>query len=149
VSTAGLAQRKKYLDHLINVDMPANSRDIGEAQERGDLRENAEYKAAMEKQTQLRAEITRVDEEIKRAVLMDASKIRTDIVTIGTAVTVTQGDAREVYSILGPWEADADKNVISYLSPLGRALIGKKQGDAAQLEGGTAYKIEKIEKVTI
>ncbi|MBL8018924.1 MAG: transcription elongation factor GreA [Leptospirales bacterium] len=150
VTNDGLAQRKKHLDHLINVEMPANSRDIGEAQERGDLRENAEYKAAMERQTQLRAEITRVDEEIKRAQVMDPSRIRTDVVTIGTAVTVEDSDGQTiVYSLLGPWEADADRNVISYLSPLGRALIGKKPGESARLEAGSQFKIQKISKISI
>ncbi|HMU84968.1 MAG TPA: transcription elongation factor GreA, partial [Leptospiraceae bacterium] len=149
VSAKGFADRKKHLDNLINVEMPANSRDIGEAQERGDLRENAEYKAAMERQTQLRAEITRVDEEIKKAMIMDAAKIRTDIVTIGTAVTVENAGEKTVYQILGPWEADAEHNIISYLSPLGRALIGKKVGESATLEGGSAFKVQKIEKVSI
>ncbi|HMW59892.1 MAG TPA: transcription elongation factor GreA, partial [Leptospiraceae bacterium] len=149
VSAKGFADRKKHLDNLINVEMPANSRDIGEAQERGDLRENAEYKAAMERQTQLRAEITRVDEEIKKAMIMDAAKIRTDIVTIGTAVTVESAGERTIYQILGPWEADAEHNIISYLSPLGRALIGKKVGESATLEGGSAFKVQKIEKVSI
>ncbi len=149
VSAKGFADRKAHLDHLINVEMPANSRDIGEAQERGDLRENAEYKAAMERQTQLRAEITRVDEEIKKAVIMDAARIRTDVVTVGTQVTVDRGGERTVYSILGPWEADAEKNVISYLSPLGRALIGKRPGESAQLEGGQSFKIESIAKLPL
>ncbi|MCE9597113.1 MAG: transcription elongation factor GreA [Spirochaetia bacterium] len=150
VTNEGLAQRKKHLDHLINVEMPANSRDIGEAQERGDLRENAEYKAAMERQTQLRAEITRVDEEIKRAQIMDPASIRTDLVTIGTSVTVENNDGQTiVYSLLGPWEADADRNIISYLSPLGRALIGKKPGELAKLEAGSQFKVQKIEKIAI
>lgn len=149
VSPRGLADRKAYLDNLINVEMPANSRDIGEAQERGDLRENAEYKAAMERQTQLRAEITRVDEEIKRAQIMDPSKIRTDVVTIGTRVHLKRDGENVEYSILGPWEADADKNVISYLSPLGRALIGKRAGESTTLEGGTRFTVEKIEKLSI
>ena len=146
VSSMGLEARKKYLDHLINVEMPENSRDIGAAQEKGDLRENAEYKAAMERQNTLRAEITRLDEEMKKARVIDPATVREDIVTIGARVHLqtSEGESRE-FSIFGPWEADPDKNVISYLSPLGKALVGKKVGDEITLESSIRYKVDKIE----
>ena len=135
VSAEGLEKRRKYLDRLINVEMPANSHDIGEAQERGDLRENAEYKAAMERQSQLQAEIKQVDAELKKAQPIDPGKISTHVVSIGTKVTLLNGDGETMkYRILGPWDADAERFVISYKSPLGRALIGKHQGETAVLE---------------
>ena len=147
-SPQALAKRKAHLDELINVVMPANSRDIGEAQEKGDLRENAEYKAAMEKQSQLQAEIQVVSAEIKRARAIDAADVRTDLVSIGSRVTVQTSDGETItYTILGPWDADAENNLISYESPIARVLIGKKPGETAQLTEGTArgFTISSIE----
>jgi transcription elongation factor GreA len=147
VSSAGLEKLRNHFNHLVNVELPENSRDIGSAQEKGDLRENAEYKAALERQSSLQAEITRVDAELKKAKIIDPSGVRTDIVTIGTTVSVTDGKGeKKSYSILGPWDADTDKNVISYVSPLGKSLIGKAVGETATLEGGQSFKVEKIEK---
>jgi transcription elongation factor GreA len=151
LSTAdGLAKRKEHLNHLINVEMPENSNDIGHAQEKGDLRENAEYKAAMERQSTLRAEITTLDDEIKRAQIIDPDSVRTDIVTIGCRIKLLTPD-NEVkdFSLFGPWEADPEKNIISYVSPLGRTLIGKKKGDKAKLESNITYTIQAIENALI
>ena len=145
VSAAGLETRKAYLDNLINVEMPANSRDIGEAQEKGDLRENAEYKAAMEKQQQLQAEITRVDAEVKKAQIIDPAGVRTDVVAIGTRVSVKNEDGSDqTFIILGSWDTDTGDNIISYGSPLAQALIGKKPGEEAKLEN-KSMKVESIE----
>ncbi|KAB2929814.1 MAG: transcription elongation factor GreA [Leptonema illini] len=147
VSPAGLEKLRNHFNHLVNVELPENSRDIGAAQEKGDLRENAEYKAALERQSSLQAEITRVDAELKKAKIIESTSIRTDIVTIGSKVSVTDGKGEKlIYSILGPWDADTDKGVISYVSPLGKSLIGKSVGDTATLEGGQSFKIDRIEK---
>lgn len=145
VSPDGYEKRKAYLDHLINVEMPENSKDIGIAQEKGDLRENAEYKAAMEKQATLRAEITNLNNELKKAQLIESHMIRTDIVSIGSRVTVSTGDGQTIdYTIFGPWEADTDNNIISYVSPLGMALLGKKQGETASLESNATFTVQEI-----
>jgi transcription elongation factor GreA len=145
VSEQGLVKRREYLNHLINVDLPANSRDIGEAQEKGDLRENAEYKAAMERQQQLQAEILKLDNELKKARTIDPKGIRTDIVTIGSKVSVSTPDGSEIaYTILGPWDADTERNIISYLSPLGMGLIGKRVDEEAVLDGEKRFRIRAI-----
>jgi transcription elongation factor GreA len=147
VSAAGLAKRKEHLNNLINVEMPANSRDIGEAQEKGDLRENAEYKAAMERQQQLQSEILKLTAELKKAQVIEPSMVRTDIVTIGSKVSLATPDGDNIsYSILGPWDADTKMNIISYRSPLGMALIGKTTGEEAILDKTKHYRIKKIEK---
>ena len=147
VSESGLAKRKEHLDNLINVEMPANSRDIGEAQEKGDLRENAEYKAAMERQQQLQSEILKLTAELKKASIIEPSNVRTDIVTIGSKVSLATPEGENiVYSILGPWDADTDNNIISYRSPLGMALIGKTTGEEAILDKTKHFRINKIEK---
>lgn len=145
VSADALGKRRAHLDHLISIEMPANSRDIGEAIEKGDLRENAEYKAAMERQSTLQAEISAVSEEVKRARIITPDSVRTDLVSIGTLVELKTGAGESVsYTILGPWDADTAKNVISYESPLARALMGKKPGDSAALEGGQTFVVERI-----
>jgi transcription elongation factor GreA len=128
--------------------MPENSREIGEAQEKGDLRENAEYKAALERQDKLRAEATKLEEDLKKAVPIDPSKVRTDVVSIGTKVSVKDNSTGESidYTILGPWDVDPEKNIISYASPLGKILLGKKIGDVAVLNKDRSFTIEKIER---
>ena len=143
VSAQSLDEYTKHLDHLINVDMSENSKDIGEAQEKGDLRENAEYKAALEKQAQLQAEISKLSEELKRATIIEKRYIDITKVSVGTHVVLkTEKNETKEYIILGPWDADSSKNIISYGSPLARALFSKKKGDKFSLIG-----IE--EKVTI
>ena len=86
-----------------------------------------------------------MDQSLKKAKVIDPGSVRTDIVTIGAKVTVknSEGESTE-YTILSPWEADSEKNIISYISPLGKVLIGKKAGDRAQLESGAEYQIENI-----
>jgi len=147
VSAAGLQKRQDHYRHLIEVEMPSNSRDIGEAQEKGDLRENAEYKAAMERQQQLQAEIVRLDDELKRASVIDPDAVRTDLVTIGSSVLVHTPDGNDTtFTILGPWDADTEQNIISYVSPLGAALIGKRTNEEVLLEGSKRFLIKKISK---
>ena len=129
-SSTALERRRQHMDKLIHVDMPANSKDISEAQEKGDLRENSEYKAAMEKQSQIQAEILRVSQELQKARTIRVADILSDRVSIGACVSLTVDMGQDIeYSILGPWDADPDKYIISYGSPLARALIGKKLGD--------------------
>ncbi|NUM42544.1 MAG: transcription elongation factor GreA, partial [Leptospiraceae bacterium] len=125
--------KKAEFDHLVNVEMAENSRDIGEAQEKGDLRENAEYKAAMERQVQLQAEIKKIESDLKSAIILDIAGVSTDRINVGCTVKLKNSSTGEVqeYSILGPWDADTNKNIISYLSPLGKSLLGKRVGDEA------------------
>ncbi|MDX1958739.1 MAG: transcription elongation factor GreA [Leptospiraceae bacterium] len=141
VTRKGYNVKKEVFDHLVNVEMAENSRDIGEAQEKGDLRENAEYKAAMEKQVQLQAEIKKLEAELKNARIVDLSSINTDRINVGCTVILKNTASNEdiTYSILGPWEADTERNIISYQSPVGKALLGKKIGDIANVsfEGST------------
>lgn len=144
ITADALKQRTEYYDNLVNVEMPANSKDIGEAQEKGDLRENAEYKAAMEKQNQLRAEITKISKELKHAKAIDLGSVKTDIVRIGTTVKLDSPDGTITYTILGPWDADTDKSIISYESPLGNALIGTAVNESIKLGNGQVFTVKAI-----
>ena len=128
-------KRKEELSYLINVEMPANSKDIGEAQEKGDLRENSEYKAAMEKQAQLQLQITNLETDLKRVEILDISKVDTTSVNIGCVVKLKNLGNEQIisYSILGIWDADTKNNLISYESPLAKALMGKKVDETINL----------------
>ncbi|MCF0241172.1 MAG: GreA/GreB family elongation factor, partial [Treponema sp.] len=99
--------------------------------EKGDLKENAEYKAAKEKQHMLSLDLTRLQSELKRAVVFDPTTLTTSVVSFATTVTITDNETGkdEKFTILGPWESDPDNGIISYMSPFGNAIMDKKEGD--------------------
>ncbi|MCL2601685.1 MAG: transcription elongation factor GreA [Treponema sp.] len=153
IVTLGKYQEKqKELAAIIAEDIPANSKEIEAAKLHGDLSENAEYKAAREKQTELNAKVTRLQEEINRAQLFDPSKVNTAKVSFGTKVTLLNKNSgkKEEYTILGPWESNPDEGIISYRSPLGRAILNKTAGEEAafSMTGETVlYIVEAISSV--
>jgi transcription elongation factor GreA len=153
VTRKAINQKKAELEHMINVEMAENSRDIGEAQEKGDLRENAEYKAAMEKQVQIQAAIKKLDQDLKHAIVLEdfIQGLPTDKINVGCTAKLKDKETGEVltYSILGTWDADTSKNIISYQAPLAKSLIGKAVGDTASLSYGSqesTYVVLQIDK---
>ncbi len=131
VTQAMFDKMKADLEHIATVEIPANAKEIGEAIEKGDLRENAEYKAARERQTQLNSQATRLQEDIDRAQIFDPSTVTTAHISFGTIVTLHNEieNTDEVYTILGPRESDPDNGIISYMSPMGMAILNKKKGE--------------------
>ena len=131
VTLAKYQEKQKLLAHIIEVEIPANSKELESAKQLGDLKENAEYIAAREKQTQLNAQASTINGEIDRAQLFDPSLVNTSKVSFGTRVTLldTNSGNREEYTILGPWESEPDNRIISYLSPFGAAILNKVVGD--------------------
>ncbi len=149
VTSRMLEEKKKLLQQIIDVDIPANSREIGFALSLGDLRENAEYKAAKERQTILNTTASRLQEEIDRAQIFDPTTITTARVSFGTIVQLKSNESgeRETFTILGPWESDPDKGIISYMSPFGNAILNKREGDKISFtinERDYDYTIESI-----
>jgi transcription elongation factor GreA len=131
VTMAMLEEKKKQLDYLRDEEIPANSKEIEYALSLGDLRENAEYKAAKEKQEHLNNQIEKLKEDIERAQVFDPNGINAAKVSFGTKVFMlneTSGQ-KEEYTILGPWESDPDRQIISYLSPFGSAILNKVAGE--------------------
>ena len=130
--------------------MPTNQKEIAYALSLGDLRENAEYKAAKEKQDELNSKVAKLKNEIERAQIFDKSSVSITKVSFGTIVKLTNelsGEA-EAYTILGPWESDPSNNIISYLSPLGKKLLNHKPGEHLTFlihERKFQYKVEQIE----
>ncbi|MCL2094263.1 MAG: transcription elongation factor GreA [Treponema sp.] len=149
VTLAKYQEKQRQLASIIEVDIPANSREIESARLHGDLSENAEYKAAKEKQTQLNSMATRLSGDIERAQLFDPSLVNTSRVSFGTRVTLLDrgSGSREEYTILGPWESDPDNRVISYLSPFGSAILNKTAGEELDFsinEETVSYTVEAI-----
>lgn len=150
VSWESLERRKSEYGELVQKKIPANSKEIAIARSYGDLRENHEYKAAKEMQKFLMRRKGELESQLVRARGMDFSQAKTDVVSIGTVVHLTDlgTKARETYSVLGAWDSDPDKGVISYLTPVAQAFLNQKPGAEVELslEGATRrLRIDSIE----
>jgi transcription elongation factor GreA len=142
-------EKQRQMAAIINEEIPANSRELEFAKSLGDLRENAEYKAALEKQTILNATMAKLNEDLERAQLFDPSSVNTSKVSFGTRVVLLNRDSgeREEYTILGPWESDPNNRIISYLSPFGGAILNKTAGEQVDFsinDGKVSYTVESI-----
>jgi len=124
---------------------------IEEARAHGDLSENAEYHAAKERQGQVEMMISDLEDKVSRSQIVDPTSLSGDKVIFGATVSLLDDDDKPVtYQIVGPYEADAKIGRISYNSPLGKALIGRKAGDEVEVtvpSGDKFYAVEKIEFV--
>jgi transcription elongation factor GreA-like protein len=137
VELIGSADFEVIKDHeLVEKKIPANSKEIAVARSYGDLRENHEYKAAKEMQKLLMRRKAELETQLLRARGTDFSNVRTDIASIGTIVVATdlQTQQPERYTILGAWDSDPDKNLVSYQSPVAQSLIGHKVSDEVEFE---------------
>ncbi|ARU15853.1 transcription elongation factor GreA [Croceicoccus marinus] len=134
---------------LLREERPRIVDAIEEARAHGDLSENAEYHAAKERQGQVEATIADLEDKVSRAQIIDPTTLSGDKVIFGATVTMLDEDEKPVrYQIVGPTEADAKSGRISYSSPLGRGLIGKKVDDEIEVtvpSGERFYLIKKIE----
>jgi transcription elongation factor GreA len=143
--------KQNELKYLMEVEIPKNSKEIGAAMEKGDLSENAEYQFALEKQGFLKQQIKLLTENLNRAQILKPEDIKTNVISIGTMITLNSLDDNktEKFTILGPWESDPSKKVISYTSPIGETLMNKSVGniiDVGSQKKMKQYKILKIEK---
>lgn len=122
---------------------------IEEARAHGDLSENAEYHAAKERQGQIEATIADLEDKISRAQIIDPTTLSGEKIIFGATVTLLDDDEKPVrYQIVGPYEADAKAGRISYNSPLGKALIGKKVDEEIEVTvpaGDKFYLVQNIE----
>jgi transcription elongation factor GreA len=145
-STAqGLEKAKNELRQISEKEIPKVADEIARARAHGDLSENYEYKAAKEKQGRLMVKAKRLREEIARARVVGAADVDTSEVSVGSRVRLDNGAGNVMeYSILGPWDADPDHGVISYLSPFAQILIGRKVGDGVEMDG-QPFRITAIE----
>ena len=134
---------------VLRAERPLIVDAIEEARAHGDLSENAEYHAAKERQGQVEASISDIEDKVSRAQIIDPATLSGDRVIFGATVTLLDEDEKPIrYQIVGQTEADAGKGRISYNSPIGRALIGKQLEEEVEVtvpSGEKFYLIEKIE----
>ena len=139
------------LRDLKEKERPHNVQDIEEARAHGDLSENAEYHAAKERQGQIEAQIMDLEDRLARAVVIDPTTLSGDKVVFGATVALVDEDDKPVtYQIVGQTEADAKRGRISYSSPLGRALIGRRLDEEVEVttpSGDKYYTIAKVDFV--
>lgn len=143
--------KQAELTHLHEVEVPANSKEIEVARDYGDLKENAEYKAAKERQDALNTRAARLKTELEQARIVKPSEVDSSEVAFGTTVTMTdiEAQAELVYTILGPWESDPTHNIINYQSPLGNRLLKSKPGDELDFEINEKRYHLRIESVAV
>ena len=144
----GQAALKEELARL-KAEMPKISLEIGTAMEHGDLKENAEYHAAKEKQGMVHARISDIEDKLSRAEVIDPSLLSGDKVKFGAIVELEDVDSSEprTYQIVGPDEADIKGGTISVTSPVAKALIGKEVGDEVEVKapgGRRTYEVVDI-----
>ena len=146
-----LEGHKMLTEHLsrLKAERPQIIDSIEEARAHGDLSENAEYHAAKEQQGQNEATISDIEDKLSRAMIIDPTTLSGDKIVFGATVTLLDESDKPIrYQIVGQPEADAKSGKISYNSPLGRALIGRKVDDEVEVtvpSGDRLYLVSKIE----
>jgi transcription elongation factor GreA len=144
----GFAYLQQQLKHLKEVERPENVEAIEEARAHGDLSENAEYHAAKERQGQIEAQIAEIEDKLARAHVIDPKTLSGEKVVFGATVDLLDEEDRKIiYQVVGEVEADAKRGRISYNSPLGRALIGRRVTEEVEVVtpgGDRSYLIEKV-----
>jgi len=149
VSWESLERRRAEYQELVQKKIPANSREIAIARGFGDLSENHEYKAAKEMQKILMRRKEEIEAQLTRARGTDFSNARTDVVSIGTIVQVTDPGTNqsETFTILGAWDSEPDKGIISYLSPVAQSLLNHKVGDEVEFELHGTKRRHRIDRI--
>ncbi|MBI4663180.1 MAG: GreA/GreB family elongation factor [Verrucomicrobia bacterium] len=150
VSWESLERRKTEYNELVQKRIPANSKEIAIARSYGDLRENHEYKAAKEMHRLLMRRKSELETQLVRARGSDFANAKADAVGLGTRIKITEVGSQhaETLAILGAWDTDPEKGILSYLAPLAQALLSHKVGEEIEFEmDGTRkrYRIDAIE----
>ncbi len=150
VSWSSLEKRKVEYEELVKKKIPENVKEISLARSYGDLSENFEYKAAKQMQAVLVRRRSELERDLQNARGTSFENPDTSRVSIGTVVTVRDKSSKksETYTILGAWDGDPDRHVISYQTAIGQALLGKKTGEAAALPSGE-FEIVSIEPAPV
>lgn len=139
-----LLKIQEKVRHIGTVEVIENAKEIEAARALGDLRENSEYKFALEKRSRLQGQLKTFSEQLKHARVITEADISDEEVSIGGIVSVADSNGKMLqYTILGPWDADADKNILSFQSKLAQAMFGLKEGDSFQFKDET-FTVTKI-----
>lgn len=152
MTASGKAKLTDELKKLKTVERPRIVKEIEEARAHGDLSENAEYKFAKEKQGHIEGRIQQVEDWLARADVIDVSRLSGEKVLFGATVSLQDAETEKTvrYRIVGEFEADLKKGLISVTSPIARSLIGKEVGDTVRVQapgGSREYEILEVEFV--
>lgn len=149
ITAKGFTAMEVELKNLKTVERASVIKAIAEAREHGDLKENAEYHAARERQSFIEGRIMELEGRISGAEVIDVGKLSGNIVKFGATVELMDEDSEEevAYQIVGEYEADIRQNRLSLTAPISRALIGKKKGDSVEVvtpKGSKSYEIIEV-----
>ncbi len=154
VSWSSLHKKQEEYEEIVNKKIPENSKEIGVARSYGDLRENFEFKAAKQMQAVLMRRKSELEQMLHRARGTDFSNADTSQVSIGTTAILRDVESaqEEPYTILGAWDGDPDRHIISYQTAIGQALLGKRRGERVTLNtdhGSATYEVVAIEPAAV
>ena len=135
ITREGLERLRGELRHILTVERPKNIKAIEEARSHGDLNENAEYHAAKERQSLLNAKINELETAINTSEVIEIDELRGERIVFGTKVELENlaSGQKVIYQLVGPYESEPESGKISVTSPLGKALIGKEEGDTIKI----------------
>ncbi len=132
----GYQKLQKRIQQVATVETVENAKEIEVARSHGDLRENAEFKAALEKRDRLQSELKTLSDQLNQCRVITSDDISTDEVGVGTRVECqTKGGQKVSYTLLGPWDADLEKNILSFQSKLAQTMKGLTVGKKFQFQG--------------
>jgi len=131
VSKASKEEKERELEDIVKVRLPAVKEAIQIAKEHGDLKENSEYKMARQDHDTLAARRAELDGILKKAKVTDFKEANTDTISVGSSVVLRRGsDQTEIaYDLLGAWDGEPEKNILSYISPLAKQFLNHKTGE--------------------
>jgi transcription elongation factor GreA-like protein/transcription elongation GreA/GreB family factor len=131
----GYNMTKERVEHIATIEVVENAKEIEEARALGDLKENSEFKYAQERRARLQAELKLLTEQLNRARIITPEDISKDEIGIGNIVDLKDGNGNTIsYSILGPWDADPDKNILSFQSKFALSMSGCKAKSKVQFK---------------
>ena len=146
MTIVGYEDLQQEIKKLKTIERPLIIEAIAEARKHGDLSENAEYHAAKEQQSLNEGRISDLEDKLSRAAVIDISKLSGDTIKFGAKVRLIDEDTEEesIYQIVGEFESDVSKGMLSIASPIARALMGKTTGDSVEVAtpgGGKSYEV--------
>lgn len=149
ITLAGFNQLQEEIKALKTVDRPAVIQAIAEARAHGDLKENAEYHAARERQSFIEGRLQELEDKLSRVDVIDPVKMTGNVIKFGATVRVVDEESEQehTYQIVGEYEANFEKGRLAFTAPLSRALIGKTIGDTVEVrtpKGAKTYEVLKV-----
>ena len=141
----GYFKLKDKIHHIGTVETVDNAREIEVARSHGDLRENSEYKFALERRDRLQSELKMLSDMLGKMRILTPEDVDTSKINVGTIITFKNSDLKtQQFTLLGPMDSDIDKNILSFQSKLAQSMKGKKIGDKVHIQGED-WSVEKIE----